>query len=87
MYGCTRELEDSVTTTQHRTNSPGALKIKAGVKKLVSTILAASTACQESRLGTNSGRGYYAPNVRVDGLPWNDVLSILTSPTGLHLQG
>ena len=32
MYGCTRELEDSVTTTQHRTNSPGALKIKAGVK-------------------------------------------------------
>ena len=51
------------------------------------TILAASTACQESRLGTNSGRGYYAPNVRVDGLLWNDVLSILTSPTGLHLQG
>ena len=32
MYECTRELEDSVTTTQHRTNSPGALKIKAGVK-------------------------------------------------------
>ena len=32
MYGCTRELEDSVTTTQHRTNSPGALNIKAGVR-------------------------------------------------------
>ena len=53
----------------------------------MSTILAASTACQESRLGTNSGRGYYAPNVRVDGLLWNDVLSTLTPPTGLHLQG
>ena len=52
----------------------------------MSTILAASTACQESRLGTNSGRGYYAPNVRVDGLLWNDVLSILISPTELHLH-
>ena len=34
----------------------------------VSTILAASTAYQESRLGTSSGKGYYSPNVRVDGL-------------------
>ena len=34
----------------------------------MSTILAASTACQESRLGTTSGKGYYSPNVQVDGL-------------------
>ena len=34
----------------------------------MSTILAASTACQESRLGTTSGKGDYSPNVRVDGL-------------------
>ena len=34
----------------------------------MSTNLAASTACQESRLGTTSGKGYYPPNVRVDGL-------------------
>ena len=34
----------------------------------MSTILAASTACQEARLGTTSGKGYYSPNVRVDGL-------------------
>ena len=46
----------------------------------MSTILAVSTACQESRLGTTSGEGYYSPNVRDDGLPWSDVLSILTSP-------
>ena len=50
----------------HQTNSPGALKMKAG-EKLVSTIHAASTACQDSRLGTTSGKGYYAPCVRVDG--------------------
>ena len=43
----------------HRTNSLGALNMKAG-EKLVSTILAASTAFQESRLGTTSGRGYYS---------------------------
>ena len=47
----------------HNMNSPGALNVKLG-----STILAASTAYQESRLGTTSGRGYYSPNVRVDGL-------------------
>ena len=82
MYERTRGLEDSVV--YHNTNSPGALNIKQ-VSKLVSTILAASTACQESRLGITSGRGYYSPNVRVDGLPWSDVLSTLTSPTGLHL--
>ena len=52
----------------------------------MSTILAASTACQESRLGFTSGEGYYSPNVRDDGLPWSDVLSTLTSPTGLHLS-
>ena len=46
--------------------SRGPLKVKAGVK-LVSAILAASTACQESRLGTTSRKGYYAPNVRADG--------------------
>ena len=34
----------------------------------MSTILAASTACQESRLGTTSGKGYYSPNVPVDNL-------------------
>ena len=34
----------------------------------MNTILAASTACQESRLGTTSGKGYYSPNVHVDGL-------------------
>ena len=34
----------------------------------MSKILAASTAYQESHLGTTSGKGYYSPNVRVDGL-------------------
>ena len=34
----------------------------------MSTILPASNACQESRLGTTSGKAYYSPNVRVDGL-------------------
>ena len=34
----------------------------------MSTILVASTACQQNRLGTTSGKGYYSPNVRVDGL-------------------
>ena len=51
----------------HHMNSPEALNMKAG-EKLVSTILAASTAFQESRLGTNSGKGCYSPNVQVDGL-------------------
>ena len=41
--------------------------MKAG-EKLVSTILAASTAYQENRLGTTSRKNYYSPNVRVDGL-------------------
>ena len=78
MYECTRELEDSVYHNTAPHEQPRDLEYKAGVK-LVSTILAASTACQESRLGTTSGRGYYAPNVRVDGLPWSDVLSILAT--------
>ena len=43
----------------------------------MSTILAASTACQESRLGTTSEKGYYSPNVRVDGLTWSDVFPVL----------
>ena len=60
---CTRGQANSVV--YHRTNSPGALNV-AGV--LMSTILAASTAYQESRVGTTSGKGYYSPNVRVDGL-------------------
>ena len=34
----------------------------------MSTILGATTACQESRLGTTLVKGYYSPNVRVDGL-------------------
>ena len=34
----------------------------------MSTILAASTAYQENRLGTTSGKGYHSPNVQVDGL-------------------
>ena len=34
----------------------------------MTTILAASTAYQKSRLGTTLGKGYYSPNVRVDGL-------------------
>ena len=50
----------------HQTNNPGTLRVRSGVK-LVTTILATSTACQESRLGTTSGKGYYAPNVRADG--------------------
>ena len=52
----------------------------------MSTILAASTACQETRLGTTSEKGYYSPNVRVDGLPWSDVFSILTSPWGCIIK-
>ena len=51
----------------HHMNSQEALNMKAG-EKFVSMILAASTACQESHLGTTSGEGYYSPNVRVDGL-------------------
>ena len=47
----------------------------------MSTILAASTACQESRLGTTSGKGYYSPNVRVDGL------GATCSPLGFSSQG
>ena len=75
MYEGTQE-----TAAQHRTNSPGALNVKAGVK-LVSTILAASTACQDSRLGTPSGKGYYSPNVLVDGL------GATCSPLGFSFQG
>ena len=60
---CTRGQENSVV--YHHTNTPGALIVKAG-EKLVSTNLAASTACQESRLGTTSGKGCYSPNVRAD---------------------
>ena len=60
---CTTDQGNSVV--YHRTNSPGALNV-AGV--LVSTILAASIACQESRRGTTLGKGCYSPNVRVDGL-------------------
>ena len=33
----------------------------------MSAVLAASTACQESRLGTTSGKEYYFPIVRADG--------------------
>ena len=54
-----------MNVVHHQTNSPGALKVKAGVK-LVSTVLAASAACQESHLGITSGNGYYTPNVRAD---------------------
>ena len=61
MYEGTRKTASSTK------NSPGALNMKAG-KKLVSTILAASAACQYSRLGTNSGIGYYSPDVRADGI-------------------
>ena len=43
----------------------------------MSTILAARTAYQESRLGTISGKGYYSPNVRVGGL------GVTCSPLGL----
>ena len=70
---CPRAGTSECTTGQgnsvvyHHTNRPGALNVKAG-ETLVSTILAASTACQQSRLGTTSGKGYYSPNVRVDGL-------------------
>ena len=58
------DKENSVA--YHYTNSPGALNVKAG-EKLVSTILAASTACQESRLGTTLEKRCYSPNVRADG--------------------
>ena len=57
---------DKERSAVYQTKSPGTLKVKAG-EKLVSTILAAGTACQESRLGTTSGKGYHAPNVRADG--------------------
>ena len=58
--------ETRISRADHQTNNPGALKVKA-CEKLVSTILAASTTCQESRLDTTSGKGYCAPNVRADG--------------------
>ena len=57
---------DKGRSAVYQMNSPGTLKVKAG-EKLVSTILAASTVGQESRLSTTSGKGYYAPNVRADG--------------------
>ena len=57
---------DKERSAVYQTKSPGTLKVKAGTK-LVSTILAASTTCQESRLGTTLGKGYHAPNVRDDG--------------------
>ena len=57
---------DKQSSAVYQTKSPGALKVKAG-EKLVSTILAASTTCQESHLGTTSRKGYYAPNVRGGG--------------------
>ena len=57
---------DKESSTVCQTKRPGALKVKAG-EKFVSTILAASTAYQESRMGTASGKGCYAPNVRADG--------------------
>ena len=60
MYEGTRKTASSTK------NSPGALNMKAG-EKLVSTILAASTAWQESRLGTTSEIEYYSPDVRADG--------------------
>ena len=59
-------VRDKERSAVYQTKSSGTLKVKAGVK-LVSTILAASTVCQESRLGTTSRKGYYAPNVRADG--------------------
>ena len=62
---CTSGQANS-SVVYHHTNSPGTLNVKAG-EKLVSTILTASTAHQESRLGTTSGKAYYTPNVRVDG--------------------
>ena len=50
-------------------NSPGALNAKSGEKvRAMSMIVAASTVYQESRLGTIPGKGYYSPNVCVDGL-------------------
>ena len=51
-------------------NHPGALNVKASVKTREhdSCRASASTAYQESCLGTTSGKGYYTPNVRVDGL-------------------
>ena len=57
---------DKERSAVYQTKRPETLKVKAG-KKLVSTILAASTVCEESRLGSTSRRGYYAPNVRADG--------------------
>ena len=45
---------------------PRSLEREAG-EKLVSTIVAASTACQECHLGTTSGKGCYSPKVRADG--------------------
>ena len=73
-------VDDAVFKSLRTLVHPEVLKPGARIPPL-------SAACQENRLGTTSGRGYYSPNVRVDGLPWSDVLSILTSPTGLHLQG
>ena len=57
---------DKEKSSIYQTKSPGTLKVKAG-EKLVTTILAASTACQESRLGTTLRKGSYAPNIRADG--------------------
>ena len=64
MYEGTQE-----TASRKPHEQPRGLECKSRCKNLVSTILAASTACQESRLvGTTSGKGYYSANVRVDGL-------------------
>ena len=61
---CTRGQGSSVV--YHHTSSRGTLNVKAG-ETLVSTILAARPACQESRLGTTSWKGCYSPNFRADG--------------------
>ena len=60
-------MNNKWSVVYHQTNNPGALKVKASIT-LASTILAASTAGQESRLlGTTSGKEHYAPNIRADG--------------------
>ena len=73
-----RGLENSVV--YHRTNSPGALNVKASVKTRE------HNSCREHCISREPPGYYFGKRVLLPECscrwPWSDVLSILTSPTG-----
>ena len=56
------------SVAQRRTNSPGALNVKADVKTREHDSHREHRMSREPPGYTASGKGYYFPNVRVDGL-------------------